>query len=141
MNVLLDLDGTLTDPRDGIIRCIQHALHCLGDRCPPDAELEDYIGPPLQTSFNTLFANDPIKTAQAIHLYRQRFSSIGIFENRVYPDVSAALAILRDLGAVLIVATSKPTVFAERIIAHFDLGEYIGSVYGSELDGTRSEKA
>jgi len=141
VNVLLDLDGTLTDPREGIIGCIKFALCGLGEACPPDGDLERFIGPPLQSSFDSLFGAGSGKTARAIDLYRQRFSSKGIFENTLYPGIPEALAGLVDLGARLIVATSKPAMFAERIIEHFGLGGHIRAVYGSELDGTRSDKA
>jgi phosphoglycolate phosphatase len=141
MNVLLDLDGTLTDPREGIVRCIKHALTRLGDSCPSDTELLRYIGPPLQTSFSAMFGVGSPKVAKAIELYRERFSAIGILENKVYPGIPAALKSLKRLGATLIVATSKPTIFAERIVNHFHLGNDIRAVFGSELDGTRSDKA
>lgn len=140
MNVLLDLDGTLTDPREGILKCIRHALDRLGEPCPEDGELERYIGPPLQTSFGVLFGIDSPKVAKAIELYRERFTSIGIFENRVYPGIPAALRRLKELGATLFVATSKPTPFAERIIDHFGLAGDMRAIFGSELDGTRSDK-
>lgn len=141
MNVLLDLDGTLTDPQEGIIGCIQHALTRLDEPCPSHTELLRYIGPPLQTTFGAMFGVDSPKVARAIELYRERFSATGIFENKLYPGIPAALRRLRQLGATLTVATSKPTVFAERIIDHFRLGDDIRAVFGSELDGTRSGKA
>ena len=141
MNVLLDLDGTLTDPREGILKCIRHALNRLGEPCPVDGELDRYIGPPLQTSFGVLFGINSPKVAKAIELYRERFSSIGIFENKVYPGIPVALRGLKELGATLFVATSKPTPFAERIIDHFGLASDIRAIFGSELDGTRSDKA
>jgi phosphoglycolate phosphatase len=141
MNVLLDLDGTLTDPREGIVQCIKHALTGLDEPCPADTVLEGYIGPPLQSSFGAVFGPGSPKIAKAIDLYRERFSTKGIFQNRLYPEIPGALSALRRRGARLIVATSKPTVFAERIIAHFSLGSYISAIYGSELDGTRSDKA
>jgi phosphoglycolate phosphatase len=141
LKVLLDLDGTLTDPREGIIQCIKHALSGVGQTCPADAELERFIGPPLHRSFGAVFGEGSPKISAALELYRDRFSSKGMYENRVYPEIPAALAALRDLGATLVVATSKPIVFAEQIIKHFGLGEHIQSVYGSELDGTRSDKA
>jgi phosphoglycolate phosphatase len=140
MNVLLDLDGTLTDPREGILQCIKHALIGLGEPCPSDAELEGYIGPPLQSSFGAAFGPGSPKIAKAIDLYRERFSTKGIFENTLYPEIPSALRALKDLGAMLVVATSKPTVFAHRIVEHFCLGSHISAVYGSELDGTRSDK-
>jgi phosphoglycolate phosphatase len=141
MNVLLDLDGTLTDPRDGILSCVRHALAALGAECPSDGELERYIGPPLQASFAALLGSDSARIAKAIELYRERFSAKGIFENRLYAGIPAALRCLREHGANLFVATSKPTIFAERIVEHFALGRDIRAVYGSELDGTRAKKA
>jgi phosphoglycolate phosphatase len=126
----------------GIVACIKYALVQLGCHCPSDAELERYIGPPLRGSFGVLIgSDDPIRIDMALRLYRERFSSTGMFENTVYPDILSSLVALRRLGAVLFVATSKPKVFAERIVEHFGLKAYFDAVYGSELDGTRSNKA
>ncbi len=141
MNILFDLDGTLTDPREGMVRCIKIALAGLGEPCPPDPELVRFIGPPLKDSFDALFGAGSPKTAEAIALYRQQYSSKGLLENAVYPEIAGALASLAGRGAILVVATSKPTMFAERIIEHFGLGEHFRAIYGSELDGTRSDKA
>jgi phosphoglycolate phosphatase len=141
MNVLLDLDGTLTDPRQGILACIKHALRELQERCPSDDELLRYIGPPLHVSFAALFGAGSPKVARAIALYRERFAAAGLFENKLHAGIPEVLRKLKDAGATLIVATTKPTVFAERIVAHFALGNDIGAVFGSELDGTRSDKA
>jgi phosphoglycolate phosphatase len=142
VNVLLDLDGTLTDPREGIVACLKHALDELGRRSPPDSDLERYIGPPLQESFASLLdCEDRGQIDAAVTLYRQRFSVKGIFENTVYPGIHSALAQLKGLGAALYVATSKPHVFAERVIDHFGLRAYFRAVYGSELDGTHANKS
>ncbi len=147
MNVLFDLDGTLTDPFEGITACIQYALRGLGAFCPPQSELAFCIGPPLRGSFAELLANEradgvtPAEVEQAIALYRERFSSIGLFENSLYAGIPELLSALRERGARLFVATSKPHVFARQIVEHFGLGEHFHAVHGSELDGTRSEKA
>jgi len=138
--VLLDLDGTLTDPREGILNCMRHALGLLEEPCPPDVELERFIGPPLQESFATLLGADSRRVAKAVALYRQRFSSVGMLENRLYPGIPDTLRRLTAQGATLFVATSKPTVFAEQIIDHFGLARSIQAVFGSELNGTRSDK-
>jgi len=140
MNILFDLDGTLTDPREGIVGCIRHALCELGRACPPDRELERFIGPPLQESFFGLLSADSAKVAAAMRLYRERFAATGMFENVVYPEMETALAALKDRGAALYVATSKPAVFAERILEHFGLARYFEAIHGSELDGTRADK-
>jgi phosphoglycolate phosphatase len=139
-HVLLDLDGTLTDSREGIVRCIRHALEGVGEPCPADAQLGRYIGPPLLHSFETLFGGDAPKAAQALALYRERFATTGLFENRIYPGIPSVLAALRACGARLWVATAKPVVYAERILRHFGLDAYLEGVHGSELDGTRSDK-
>src|SRR5262244_2643320 len=142
VNVLFDLDGTLTDPREGIVACLKHALLRLGRTCPADSELARFIGPPLQEIFGTLLGSTDSKDIDsAVTLYRQRFSSTGMFENIVYPGIHSALTTLRRSGATLFVATSKPQIFAQRIVEHFGLMDYFRAVYGSELDGTHSNKS
>src|SRR5665213_2925182 len=142
MHLLIDLDGTLTDPFPGITGCIQHALAALG-RTPPSAEsLRWCIGPPLKESFATLLGPQEEHLADAaLASYRERFSSVGLFENELYPEIESALDRLVKCGHLLNVATSKPTVFADRIIDHFRLRRYFRSVDGSDLDGARSDKA
>jgi phosphoglycolate phosphatase len=136
--LFFDLDGTLTDPREGIVGCIRHALQRLGCEVPPDAELERCIGPPLRESFCRL-ASDALADAAVEH-YRERFRASGMFENSVYPGVPEALTALCAAGWQLLVVTSKPGVFAEQILRHFDLARYFSAIYGSELSGVRSDK-
>ena len=139
--VLFDLDGTLTDPKPGITRCIQHALTALGREAPGEEELLWCIGPPLQESFPRLLDSDEKALVdQAITHYRERFSTVGLFENELYPGVVEALQELRGAGLRTFVATSKPRVFALRIVEHFGLRLHVDEVYGSELDGTRTNK-
>ena len=141
LNVLFDLDSTLTDPREGIVACLKYALLGLGHNCPSDLDLARFIGPPLQESFAVLLhSTDPKQINAAVELYRQRFSSKGMLENSVYPGIHSALTTLRG-HALPFVTTSKPRVFAERIGEHFGLKEYFCAIYGSELDGTGSTKA
>lgn len=141
MNLLFDLDGTLTDPFDGIINCIMYALNQLGRKLPPRANLRWCIGPPLRDSFAKLLASDEEALIEkAVGLYRKRFSSVGLFENQVYDGIPEVLESLKENSHTLYVATSKPTVFAERIIDHFGLQRYFKNIYGSELDGTRGDK-
>jgi phosphoglycolate phosphatase len=141
MNVLFDLDGTLTDPREGIVACFKYALKILQLDSPADQQLERMIGPPLRESLSTLMEthNDDL-LERAVTLYRERFATTGLFENSLYPGIDGALARLRGQGSSLFVATSKPRVFAERIVAHFSLGRFFRAVYGSELDGTNADK-
>ena len=141
VNVLFDLDGTLTDPREGIVACLKYALLGLGRNCPSDLDLARFIGPPLQESFAVLLHTaDRKQINAAVELYRQRFSSKGMLDNTVYPGIHSALTTLRGRGTLLFVTTSKPRVFAERIVEHFGLKEYFCAVYDSELDGTCSDK-
>jgi phosphoglycolate phosphatase len=141
LNVLFDLDGTLTGPREGIVACLKYALQGLGHNCPSNLDPARFIGPPLQESFAVLLhSTDPKQINAAVELYRQRFSSKGMFENTIYSGIHSALTTVRGRGALLFVTTSKPRVFAERIVEHFRLKEYFCAIYGSELDGTRSDK-
>jgi phosphoglycolate phosphatase len=140
--VLLDLDGTLTDPRVGIARCIRFALERLERPCPSDAALAWCIGPPLRGTFRTLLADsDPTLIERALDLYRERFTEVGLYENVLYADIPAALDALRRAGHRLFVATSKPAVFAERIVRHFALERHFAGVYGPTLDGRLDDKA
>lgn len=141
MNMLFDLDGTLTDPREGILACIRHALSALEIESPPDTELERFIGPPLKASFLKILGGDAGRAETAVRLYRERFTEHGLYENRVYDDIPESLAALQASGATLYVATSKPQVFAERILEHFGLARHFQAIYGSALDGSLSDKA
>jgi phosphoglycolate phosphatase len=142
MNVLLDLDGTLTDPKAGIVACIKYALEKIDHNSPTDLELERWIGPPLQASFAALLGDhDQDRINHVVSLYRERFSVQGMFENAVYPDIREVLQRLRDFRCRLFVVTAKAAVFAEKIVEHFGLGEFFHAVYGSELDGTYADKS
>jgi phosphoglycolate phosphatase len=141
MNLLFDLDGTLTDPASGITRCIQQALLKLGRPPPPAEHLLRYIGPPLRGTFVELLATEESAMIDAaIAHYRERFAVIGMYENEVYGDVPRGLVELREAGHRLWVVTSKPQVFARRIVEHFGLTALFQGVYGSELSGENVEK-
>ena len=142
--IFFDLDGTLTDPKFGITRSIQYALGRLDRAVPPEDELTWCIGPPLRASFKKLLGTDDL-AGEALSLYRERFADIGLFENELYPGIEDTLSVLAKpvlakSGRRLFVATSKPSVYAERIIDHFKLKVYFERVFGSELDGRRSDK-
>jgi phosphoglycolate phosphatase len=139
--VLFDLDGTLTDPKPGITRSIQYALSKLGYKYLDADELHWCIGPPLKSSFSQLLqTTDETLLEQAISLYRERFSPIGLFENSLYPEIPEALKIIRSIGYQTFVATSKPQIYATRIIEYFNLASLFDGVYGSELNGNKSVK-
>ena len=139
--ILFDLDGTLTDPREGITRSIAYALGRMGVEPPPLAELTFAIGPPLRASLARLIGTESADAVErTLAFYRERFADVGLFENAVYDGVAETLAALSGSGATLFVATSKPRVYAERIIRHFALDAHFVAVHGCELDGTREDK-
>ncbi len=139
--VLFDLDGTLTDPKLGITRSIQYALRKHGIE-PPDADaLEPFIGPPLEQSFRQTFGFDTGQARRAVEDYREYFSQQGLYENEVYEGIPGLLRDLRRAEVRIGLATSKPTVFAQRILDHFDLAKHFDLVVGSFLDGQRVEKS
>lgn len=138
--LLFDLDGTLTDPKEGICKSVQYALHAFGIEEPDIDKLEPFIGPPLMDSFMEFYGMTKERAAEAVDKYRERFSVTGWSENIVYEGVPHMLKGLRDAGYVLAVASSKPTVFVERILTHFGLRDAFSVVVGSELDGRRINK-
>lgn len=141
LTLFFDLDGTLTDPREGITRSVQYALECLGRPYPSQAELEQYIGPPLRWTFPRLLdTDDQALVETAIAHYRRRYETVGLFENKVYPGIPETLGRLRDEGYPLYVVTAKPKVYAGRIVRRFGLDPFFIEVYGPELDGRFDEK-
>lgn len=141
LNLFVDLDGTLSDPSEGITRSVQYALQWLGRPCPSRSELTRFIGPPLRWTFPRLLDTDDKDLVEtAINYYRQRYEDVGLFENEVYPGIPELLGELHNDGYALYVVTSKPTVYAERIIRHFGLERFFIEVYGPELDGRFDEK-
>ena len=139
--IYFDLDGTLTDPKPGITRSIRYALQKLDHpTMPTEDELTWCIGPPLRASLARLLGAED-HADRALALYRERFSDIGLFENAVYDGISEVLTALNQSGRRLFVATSKPHVFATRIVEHFGLRHHFEHVFGSELDGTRVDKS
>lgn len=138
--VLFDLDGTLTDPKEGITKSVQYALEKMGIIEPDLRKLEPFIGPPLQETFVNEYGMDNEQANAAIQFYRERFKAKGMFENKLYPGIIELLMQLKEQNKILIVATSKPTVFAEQILQFFNLHSYFDLVIGSNLDGTRSTK-
>lgn len=137
-HIYFDLDGTLTDPYEGITKCILYALDELGFPHPDNEYLHRCIGPPLYDTFPELVGKD--LTLRAVDLYRERFIDVGWQENQLYDGILDALENIRNAGHTLYVATSKPHVHAKKIIDHFGMGKFFDTVYGCELDGTRSNK-
>lgn len=138
--ILFDLDGTLTDPKEGITKSIQYALSKIGIIEKDLEKLQSFIGPPLLQSFMETYNFSEEEANQTLQFYRERFSMTGLFENEVYDGIEEMLSHLKKSNYRLAVATSKPTVFAKRILDHFNLSQYFEIIVGSELDGTRTAK-
>jgi len=139
--LFFDLDGTLTDPFEGISNSILHALDRMGRDKPDRAFLRRFIGPPLVPAFRDFLGMTAEEAQDALRYYREYFSVTGLFENAVYPGIPEALRSLRESGFVPCVATSKPEPFARRILVHFDLDGCFAEICGATLDGVRGTKA
>lgn len=139
--ILFDLDGTLTDPKVGITRAVQHALARFDIAVTDLDSLKPFIGPPLHHSFARYYGFDRVQAREAVAFYREYFTDTGIYENTVYPGIPQLLDRLSAAERRLIVATSKPTIYAQRIVDHFQMSPYFTRVVGSNLDLTRTGKA
>lgn len=138
--ILFDLDGTLTDPGEGITNSVAYALKKYDIEVSDRSELYKFIGPPLKDSFMRFYSFSEEKAEQAIAYYREYFRDIGIFENRVYEGVEDMLRTLCDKEKTIVLATSKPEEFAVRILEHFDLKKYFNIVAGASMDSSRRKK-
>ena len=138
--ILFDLDGTLSDPKVGITKSVQYALQKMNIEEPDIDKLQCFIGPPLQVSFAEYYDFNEEKTKKAIDFYRERFKEKGMFENELYPNIPLLLKSLQENEFTLVVATSKPTIFAEQVLKHFNIDQYFKLIVGSNLDGTRAAK-
>lgn len=140
-SILFDLDGTLTDPKEGICGSVQYALHAFGVEEPDLNKLTPFIGPPLMDSFMEFYHMTEEQAVLAVEKYRERFRVTGMYENEVYEGIPRMLAACKKKGLKLGIASSKPTVFVEKILEHFELHGYFDVIVGSELNGERSKKS
>lgn len=139
--ILFDLDGTLTDPGEGITNSVAYALEKWNIYVENRTELYSFIGPPLKDSFMDFYSFSEEQAEQAVACYREYFQDRGIFENVVYEGVEEMLKTLKASGRKIILATSKPEEFAVRILEHFHLAAYFDFIGGASMDGTRVKKA
>lgn len=139
--ILFDLDGTVTDPMIGITKSVRYALNKFGIEVEDLNTLCKFIGPPLKDSFMNFYNFSEGDALKAITYYREYFSTNGLYENTVYENFEDMLIALKNDGKSLIIATSKPTVFAEKILEHFNLKKYFDFISGSNLDNTRTKKS
>ena len=138
--ILFDLDGTLTDPAEGITKAVAYALERHGRPVSDLDTLTPFIGPPLLDSFVEISGFSRAEAGELVRDYRVYFSRQGIFENRVYEGIPQMLQRLREMGKVLVVATSKPEEFARRILERFDLAQYFTHICGATMDESRTSK-
>lgn len=139
--LLFDLDGTLTDPKEGITKSVQYALNEFGIQIEDRDELCPFIGPPLKDSFMEFYNFSEEDAKKAVILYREYFTDKGMLDNKVYEGAEEVLKSLVDRGKKLYVASSKPEVFVRQIMKHFGLDIYFAFMGGSDLNGTRDKKA
>ena len=139
--IFFDLDGTLTDPAQGITNSFIHALKYFGREIPSYEELCKLIGPPLPYSFETILGFPKENVMEAVAKYREYFATKGLYENNVYPGIPELLQTLKEKGKHLVVATSKPEEYSIKIIEHFGLSKYFDFVCGSLMDESRSKKS
>lgn len=140
-NIIFDLDGTITDSGEGIVNSIKHVLGVFNVPIPEQALLKSFIGPPLVEILPAILGTEDTNIIErALVVYRMHYSSKGLYENALYPGITETLEGLRQGSYKLYVATSKLRPFAERILRHFALRDYFNGVYGSEIDGTNSNK-
>jgi len=136
--LLFDLDGTLTDSTEGILNCLIYAIERMGFEVPEDTNI--FLGPPIRQSFAEFLGMNGEQVDEAVRIFRERYSDTGLFENRVYDGIPGMLERLKSGGKRLMVATSKPQVYAVRIFERFGLAQYFEIVGGAELDGSRDYK-
>ena len=138
--ILFDLDGTLTDPGLGITNSVAYALKKYGIEVENRQSLYSFIGPPLNDSFKKYYGFSDEKAMEAIWCYREYFAEKGLYENEVYEGVEQLLGKIKESGRKIVLATSKPEQFAERILEHFDLRKYFDVVAGASMDEKRNKK-
>ena len=138
--VFFDLDGTLTDPAEGITNSVMYALQHFGINVTDRKELYPFIGPPLSDSYAKYYGFTAEQSEKGITLFREYFRDKGIFENMPYPGIPELLVELHQLGCKLVVTSSKPQLFVERILAHFDMAKYFHAVCGATMDEKTSRK-
>jgi len=139
--ILFDLDGTISDPKEGIVNSIKYALSKFGIQEDDDKFLEKFIGPSLYDAFRDFYFFEGKELYTVVELYREYFSEFGMYQNKLYPGMRGLLDNLYDANKKLILATSKPAVFAREIVDYFELQKYFGEIFGSNLDGTKVSKA
>lgn len=140
-NIIFDLDGTIIDSSQGITGSVQHALQEFGIPVEDASTLTKFIGPPLLDSFQNYYDFSPEKSREAVKIYRAYFDNVGVHQNVLYPGIAELIKALAEQGKKLAVATTKPEIYAVQILEELRLDSYFAYIAGSELDGSRTNKA
>lgn len=138
--ILFDLDGTLTDPAEGITKAVEVALNHYGITVEDRSTLNKFIGPPLDESFPEFYGFNDEQVREATRVFREYFGRQGWAENIPYPGIDKLLGDLKAAGKKLIIATSKPEEFAVRIMNHFGLAQYMDVIAGASTDNQEGAK-
>ena len=138
---LFDLDGTITNPEEGIVKSVQYALESFGISAENPSDYTCFIGPPIRQSFKEYCGFDDVVTEKAVAKFRERYLDKGIYENVMYSGIDTMLQKLTDTGKTLLLATSKPTPQAHTVLSYFNLDKYFTFIGGSEVNGDRSLKS
>ncbi len=139
--ILFDLDGTVTDPGVGITNSVAYALDKFGIEVPDKTRLYKFIGPPLSDSFAQYYGFSEEQCDLAVKYYREYFTETGIYENKLYDGMERLLEKIKTAGKGIVLATSKPEEFAERILKYFHVDHYFDFIAGATMDGIRGRKA
>lgn len=137
---LFDLDGTITEPKEGITKCVQYSLKAFGIDEPDLSKLECFIGPPLHKSYQDFYGFNEEDSFKLVAKYRERYSNIGIFECEIFEGIEEVFKAIKSAGGKIALATSKPEEFAIKLLEHYNISQYFDCVTGSFMDGRRTEK-
>lgn len=138
--IIFDLDGTLSNSKEGIIKSLQYALQQFGIEEPDENNLLHFIGPPLHSEVKKTYGFSDEEATKCVSLYRKRYTPIGLYETEIYPGTEHMLAELKNAGKVIALATSKPQEMAEEVLRHLGIEQYFEYVMGAELTGPRQSK-
>ncbi|WP_244835289.1 HAD family hydrolase [Clostridium sp. BJN0001] len=140
LHILFDLDGTITDSCTGIINSIIYSLKYFGIDEKNMEKLKKFIGPPLLESFSKYYGFNKEKSQKALYKYREYYADKGIFENFLYDGIEDLLRRLKEKGIHIVLATSKPEVYAKKILKYFNIDKYFDFVSGADFEETRVNK-
>lgn len=132
-NLLFDLDGTITDSTEGIVNSIKYALSKLDFSDYDENVLKKFIGPPLTDSYKKYFGMNDKEASDGLFFFREYFEKRGMYENRLYPKTDDLLKSLNEYGYKIFLATSKPKLYAEKILKYFDIHKYFYCVCGCPM--------